>query len=171
MEITSRSLRRAIERQERKQAKRPPRPHGRNRNPLLALDRSTPFDEEEFASFSNEVRMAWHRICTGDGATQDFDNLAHAFGTSTVLSEPLGGAAIEAMQDANAAMRRIRERYLRTGKFGPDADALRSIPVALDLHDEFLRNCTPWQMTRALEEALRRFAEMAVTLEQRKEPQ
>lgn len=100
--------------------------------------------------------LAWHHLCNGGATTDHFDNLAYAINVTRVLSEPLGDAAVEVARSGMLALLGVRERYTRLGQFGVDADALRDVPIALDLHDEFLRHCTPLQMTRALEEAINR---------------
>lgn len=149
---TARSLRRKAERAARKpETKRRPKGSG-----LFAISRSTSYDSEEFARLSNEVRLSWHRMCTGEGTTQDYDNLAFMVNVTDVLSEPLGKEPLAIARAGGDSLAGIKLRYLRTRKFGVDGDSLRDIPPTLDLYDEFLRVCTPLQMTKALKETLRR---------------
>lgn len=123
---------------------------------MLAIGRSAPFTEEEFARLSNEARLAWHRLQTGDAGIPDFDNLVMAINTTKVLAEGFGIEAVEVVEHAQVALYEIQLRYKRLGKFGVDAFALKHMPDALDFHDECLRSCSPWQMTKALEEVLTR---------------
>lgn len=148
----NRAYRRELERQKR----RPGKPRPSKISGLFAISRSTPYTPEEFAKLSNEARMAWYRLCHGDATTTDYDNLTYAMNVTRVLAEPLGGDALTVVDLAQHRCIPMRERYLRLGRFGVDADALRDVPPALDLYDEFLQVCTPLQMTRALQECIRR---------------
>jgi hypothetical protein len=118
---------------------------------MLAVERSAPFNEHHFARLSNEVRMAWHRLQSGQAALADCDELVMAVNVIKVLAEGFGPAAVEVTEHAQAALYEVGQRYNRTGRFGVDADTLKYMPDALDFYDECLRNCTPWQMARALE--------------------
>lgn len=133
-----------------------PVPKRRSGSGLFAISRSTPYTPEEFARFSNEARMSWHKLCNGYAETVDYDNVVYALNVTRVLAEPLGGDALATVDLAQHRCIPIRERYARLAKFGVDADALRDIPPALDLYDEFLKVCTPLQMTGALSECIRR---------------
>ena len=125
---------------------------------LFAIHRSSPFDEEAAATHSNEARLAWHRMCTGEGTCKDFDELAMTLNTLRVLSEKLGPEPLEVVSRAAPALLDIRARYVRTRKFGVDAAALATVPDALDLYDEFLRVSTPMQMEKAWQTVLKRLA-------------
>lgn len=123
---------------------------------MFAIDRSQTFTQEDAARHSNEARLAWHRMCTGEGTTNDFDVLAMMLNVLHVLSEPLGKEALDVVDAGSAAMIGIKERYIAVKKFGVDATSLRDVPPVLDLYDEFLRVSTPLQMTKALQEAIKR---------------
>lgn len=123
---------------------------------LCAIGRSTNFSEHEFAVLSNEARMAWHKLQTGDATVAEYDSLVMAVNVTKILAEGFGTAAVEIMEHAQVALYEIAQRYRRTGRFGVDAFALKHMPDALDFHDECLRHCSPWQMTRALETAYER---------------
>ena len=122
---------------------------------LAAIGNSLPYTPEEAARISNEARMAWYRMCNGDGSTQSFDELVYALNTLRILVEPFD-EGVEVVTHAQEALLRIRQRYLEHGKFGVDAEALRDVPAALDLHDEFLSFTTPRQMVGALTKAVKR---------------
>lgn len=122
---------------------------------LAAIGYSQPYTPEEAAKVSNEARMAWWKMCNGEGSIKSFDELVCAFNTLRVLVEPLGGG-IEVVTHAQEALLRIRQRYLEHGKFGVDAEALCDVPLALDLYDEFLNHCTPRMMVNATTAAIKR---------------
>ena len=123
---------------------------------LAAIGNSLPFTQEEAARLSNEARLAWYRLCNGDGSTHAFDNVVYALNTLRVLVADLGHKAVEIVNAGQMAMLRVRERYQETGVFTVDEQGMVDVPVALDLHDEFLNHCTPRQMFGALTEAIKR---------------
>lgn len=123
---------------------------------LPAISNCLPLTEEEVARLSLEARMSWHRVCSGEGTTTDFDNLVFALNTTRVRAERVSDELVGIVYEGQMALLEIRNRYLRIGKFGADADALQKIPPVLDLHDEFLRHSTPAQMARAVATAIRR---------------
>lgn len=114
------------------------------------------FDEDEAATLSNETRMAWHRLTHGDGSQDDFDLLANSSNVALVRAETLGELAVETVQRAQAAIVAMKARYLRLGKFGPDAAALADVPPMLDFYDALITLGSPQLMTDALMEAVER---------------
>lgn len=125
---------------------------------LTPLIWSTVFTTEEVGTLSSEVRLAWHHLTHGSGTQQHFQMLAMAMNTCLVRCEAIGNgeAAEEVARRAQAALVAMQARHRRTGRFGPDAQALQDVPYALDLYDELLRNSTPLQMHDATKEALAR---------------
>lgn len=123
---------------------------------LAPIVRSSPMEPEDAASASNEVRMAWLRITQGDGTRTDFDRLALSMDMAAILAEPIGADALEAAERAQLALLAMKDRYRRLGRIGPDADALRELPVALDLYDQLLALCSPLQLAAAMNEATAR---------------
>jgi hypothetical protein len=123
---------------------------------LAAIGNSLPFPQEEAARISNEARLAWYRMSSGEGSPSAFDELVYAFNTLRVLADGLGPEPVEVVHNAQMALLRIRERHAQDGTFTTDDEALHAIPAALDLHDEFLNHCTPRQMFGALTEAIKR---------------
>lgn len=117
-----------------------------------------PMNEGNFAKCSNEVRTAWHHLCTGTGTTAHFDAVATAMNICLVRSESIGEDAVEVAQRAQAAMVAMQQRYLRCARLGPDAAALADVPLGLDLYDELLRMSSPLQLETALAEVSDRIA-------------
>lgn len=130
---------------------------------LAAIGNSLPYAPEEAAKISNEARMAWWKMCNGDGSTRSFDELVYALNTLRVLVEPFDDG-VEVVTRAQEALLRIRQRYLEHGKFGVDAEALRDVPPALDLYDEFLSYATPRMMVNAMTAAVKRMERARVEL-------
>lgn len=152
----NRAQRRASARESQRPARQRPRFGG-----LIAINRSEPLEPEEAARLSNEVRMAWQRMLDGNANVPDFDNLAHALNLTKVIADGFGQPAIDVAARAQGAMRQVRNRYARLGRFGVDAGALRDVPPALDFHDEILRTHSPNQLVKALDESARQLAEYA----------
>ena len=123
---------------------------------LTAISNSLPFTQEEVARLSNEVRLAWYRLCNGEGSTHAFDNVVYTLNTLRVLADGLGPQAVGVVHAAQLAMLRVRERYQKTGVFGADGQGMADMSAALDLHDEFLNHHTPRQMFGALTKAVKR---------------
>ena len=119
----------------------------------------TPMRENDVAKSSNAVRTAWHHLCNGSGTTDDFDRVAMAMNICLVRAESIGPDAVEVATRAQDALVTMQQRYLRLHRFGPDADALAHVPIALQLYDELLRMSSPLQLETALAEAYQRIAD------------
>lgn len=125
---------------------------------LEVLNRVMPMEPEDAASCSTEARMAWHHITHGSAEQAHFDRLHTAITLTAVRASHIDPLATEVATLACSALSTMQARHLRTGKLGADADALRAIPVALDLYDQLLALCSPLQLQAALDEAYRRIA-------------
>ena len=123
---------------------------------MAAIWRSRPMAQSEQRSIALDVHLAWQAMLDGTATVEHFDSLAMAINVVDALAIELGEAAKEITQPAKDALQGIRDRYLRLKRFGADAQALKYIPPALDLHDECLKACTPNQFHRALEAVARR---------------
>lgn len=119
----------------------------------LALART--YDVEDFSRISVEARMCWHRLSTGEGTENDFDDLAHFMNACSVAARGIDELLYETMLRGQLSMVRMQKRYERIQRFGPDAQALADIPMALDVMDEITRNSTPLQMVSATRESMR----------------
>lgn len=125
---------------------------------FAAIADRTPMRTEDAARCSNEVRMAWHHLCHGSGTTDHFDAVASAMNVCLVRSEAIGPDAVEVAIRAQTAMVAMQQRYMRCARLGPDADALATVPVALDLYDQLLQLSSPLQLRAALAETWGRIA-------------
>lgn len=140
------------------------RPH-RDRNDvalsaiLRPIKLCAAFEPEEAALLSNETRMAWHRLTSGEGSEPDFDLLANCSNVAFIQAEKLGEPAVEIVIAAQSAIVAMRDRYLRTGKWGADAVALRDVPPVLDFYDQLLALASPAVMVNALEQSINRMKE------------
>ncbi len=114
------------------------------------------FTEAEAAILSVELRMAWHRLTQGDGSQADFDLLANSSNVALIRAEQIDALAVDMVLRAQAAIVAMKARYLRLGKFGPDAAALADVPTMLDFYDDLIKLGSPQLMTNALKDAVQR---------------
>jgi hypothetical protein len=117
------------------------------------------YSEEEAAQLANSSRMAWFKITQGLGTVDDFDTLATMMNVIGILSEEIDKSLLQITQPASLSLAEMKIRYFKHGKFGVDATALRTIPDALDLHDEILRHMNPQKMIDTIEIAIKRLKE------------
>jgi hypothetical protein len=64
--------------------------------------------------------------------------------------------AIETVLRAQAAIEAMRDRYLRTARWGADAAALADVPPMLDFYDDLLAHGSPRVMLDALKVTVNR---------------
>lgn len=117
---------------------------------------SRTFDADEAAKISVDTRMSWYRLTHGEGSEPDFDLLANSSNVALVLAEPLGELPVDLVLRAQAAIEAMRDRYLRTGRWGADAAALQDVPPMLDFYDELLAHGSPRVMVDALKVTVKR---------------
>jgi len=154
-----------MNRAERRAAKHT-KPHvDRNKrfDPAYTLNRTKwmqTYTEEEAAELANKSRMAWFKMTNGLGTIDDFDTLATMMNVIGLLSQEIDKSLLEITQPASMSLAEIKIRYIKHGKFGVDAQALKTVPAALDLHDEILRHMNPQKMIDAIELSIKRLKEV-----------
>jgi len=107
------------------------------------------------------MRMAWHRLTHGDGTTQDMNVIANCCNVALVHAERIDDLVVDLVMRADAAIKSMDARYMRTGRWGADAAALSDVPPMLDLYDQLLELGTPATMVGALNESIKRMREEA----------
>ena len=122
-------------------------------NPIVLCQQ---FTGDEAASLSNETRLAWYRLTSGDGTQPDFDLVANCSNITLVQSEEIGAEAVEIVLQSQASIIEMKARYERTGAFGADSMALVTVPAMLDLYDQLLAFGSPAKMINSLNETVRR---------------
>lgn len=149
-------MNRAARRAEAKAAKSPTR---RRIDPfayLRTIGSLQPFTEAEKTKLSLPVRMAYEALRTGKADEGDFDTLAVVVNTCLIRAEQISPALVDRVIEAQDAMMRIKERHLRTGRMGLDAQAMADLLPILDLHEQLIDLSTPAQMRDALLEVMAR---------------
>lgn len=93
-----------------------------------------------------------------DGLAVDYtehDVLAHAIGVSLLRAydiagdDPATNHMLPYLLKATDALRRLGERYQRTGRWGFDGPALQEVKDGIDVYEEILMKSSPAEMTAA----------------------
>ena len=100
---------------------------------FAAIGRSMPLTEDEALKISNTTHVAWVKLMEGNAEIVDFDNIAQALNLARVIADGLGEPAITVAREAQDAMKGVRERYLRLGRFGADAATPAACPTGAGL--------------------------------------
>lgn len=104
------------------------------------------------------VREAFEDLRTGAASSDDgraWDILAHAVDVGTIRAieiagnEPDQNPMLPIMLAANEALKRIRERHDRLGKWALDGPAVVELLAAVDVYQEILMASSPAQMSNA----------------------
>lgn len=113
------------------------------------------YSDDEFRRLSLNARLAWHKLANGMGTQDDFDMLATCLNVAAVMAADIDELALDVLDRGMTAMVAMKERYMRLGRFGADADALQAMPHALNVHDEIIKNSTPLQTVTALRTSMK----------------
>lgn len=117
------------------------------------------YSDEEFRRLSNNARLPWYKLCNGLGTQEDFDMLTTCLNVAAIIAKDIDDLVLEVIDRGMNALAAMKSRFLRTGRFGADAEALQVMPDALDVHDEIIRNSTPLQTVTALRTAMKMVAQ------------
>lgn len=109
------------------------------------------------------VVIAYHTsidaMTGGTATTTHFDTLVYAMDIGVILAEHgIGTEYAEMIQPAMNGLIRAKERYLKTGKFGLDGDALAALKAVAGLHEAQLQVATRGQLEAAINEMHARIA-------------
>lgn len=105
----------------------------------------------------NRVNKALGTLARGawpDDDTESFDLLAHAIGVTIIRCEEIGGENPHPMRLAkagNEALRAIRERRDRVGRWGATRNEQIILAAAVEVYEAILQASSPAQMTAATE--------------------
>ena len=113
------------------------------------------YSDDEFRRLSVHARLAWQKLANGLGTQDDFEMLATCLNVAAVMAADIDDLVLDVLDRGMTAMVNMKERYMRLGRFGADAQALQAIPHALDVHDEIIKNSTPMQTVAALRTAMK----------------
>lgn len=144
---------------------------------LRLISELRPFDQAEVNTLTLAPQMAYQAISTGKAQPGDFDTLAAVVNVTLVRAERIelvgygqpddtpeelaeqqatGREMVALAKEAQDALMHMRQRFLRTGRWGVDAAARETLPAVLDLHHQILQLSLPKQMKAALLEVLDR---------------
>jgi hypothetical protein len=122
-------------------------------NPLNILRVSASMQQADVARLDVEARTAWERLRAGVGSESDWDVCADVANLCSVLGKNISPKVLEVAQAAARSLQVMQDRRDTSGTWGACHLSLAAIPGLLDLHHEFLKNCTPKQLMDALHEA------------------
>jgi hypothetical protein len=122
-------------------------------NPLNILRVSAAMPESDIVRLDVEARTAWERLRTGVGSESDWEACADVANLCSVLGKAISPKVLEVAQAAAQSLQVMQDRRDSSGKWGACHLSLAAMPDLLDLHHEFLKNCTPRQLMDALHEA------------------
>jgi hypothetical protein len=97
--------------------------------------------------------MAFERMKSGNGTSNDYDVLIVAFGEAKIRYAQIAcneNPAVDVLDTADASLLRTRIRWEKTGVWGFDGPALAEIADGLDLFEEVATNSSPMQMHNAM---------------------
>lgn len=115
----------------------------------------------------NAVNRALGQITRGeipaDGETHPFDYLAHAFGVALIRTIQIGGdnaRELQKLKEGNDALRSIRDRHERIGKWGTTRPEQLAMSAAAMVYEDILQASSPAQMAKAADERMETLKEM-----------
>ena len=121
---------------------------------------STPYTDDEVTKLMLPLRFAFEALRRGTATTADAFAIANAINDTAVRAwgledEEAANAAGPIANTAIAAMRRVGERYKKTGKLGLDGPGIADVAAGIDLYEQLVRLSTPAQMMAAASQAIR----------------
>lgn len=152
----NREQRRAIKR------KRPSQQGPRLRD-LLACNnvfkRLEPFTEAELLKLNLPIRMSFEALKKGEGTAQDFHDLDAVVCTCVIRGREVSPECEQVALAAYEALRRVRERWMATSKWGFDGPALMDVGDCIELHEQLVALSTPLELANALKQVIRNDAQ------------
>ena len=121
---------------------------------------STPYTDDEVTKLMLPLRFAFEALRRGTATTADAFAIGNAINDTAVRAwgledEEAANAAGPIANTAIAAMRRVGERYKKTGKLGLDGPGIADVAAGIDLYEQLVRLSTPAQMMAAASQAIR----------------
>lgn len=123
---------------------------------MLAIWRRQEYTAEELVRLKLPIRAAYDELKAGRGTQQHWADLSVAVNTSLIRAESIHPLVEQTAIQARDALVRMRDRYMRTGRWGFDGPGIGEVLAGVELHEELLDNSTPQQMLQAGREARKR---------------
>lgn len=125
----------------------------------MVTARCTPYEvnaKHDAQAIMVKLRTALQKMidrAVPDGDTKAHDYIIISFGEAKVRYLEIGGRennpALDALTQAELAMKRARERHDRIGQWGLDGPAIEALKTGVDLYEQVLMLSTPQQMADA----------------------
>lgn len=118
--------------------------------PIALLRDCRPYEEREINLDLVKIREAFIRLKDGSADTEDFRRVAVAINLAKVRAMDIDDILANAIEDAQDAMTRCKERFTKHGRYGFDGQGLQITEYAIDAHEEILKNSSPKLMEDAM---------------------
>lgn len=119
-----------------------------------------PLSDEEQSNVLISYWQAIEAMTGGYAVSSHFDALVYALNLGVLLSgDDVGMADIELLADAMEGIRRTKDRFMKTDKFGLDGESLKAVRAAYVFHEAQIRSVTRGAWAAAIDEMHRRIAD------------
>ena len=151
------TLNRAMRRQQAKDAKRKP-PAALKRfssqteamkyllKPLTLLNDCRPYTPEEIAGDLIRIRACYDRLKDGTADQEDFNRVGVAINLAKLRAMEIDETLADAIERAQDAMNRCKQRWDKHGRFGFDGQGLQDMDYAIEAHETIVEKSTLKQM-------------------------
>lgn len=120
----------------------------------------TPLPSENQTNVVIAYHTAIDAMTGGYAEKSHFDTLVYAMDIGVILAERgIGEEYAESIMPAMNGLIRAKGRYLKTGKFGLDGEAVTALKAVADLHEAQLQVATRGQLEAAINEMHARIAQ------------
>ena len=123
---------------------------------LRLLNSARPYEPGKMVAEHVITTECFVRLRNGTGTEEDFDRIGMILNVGLIRAEKIDPSLVHTMQEAQEAMCRMKDRYLRGLRFGFDAQGLRDTMAALDDYQTIMDASTPLQMLAAIKKAYAR---------------
>lgn len=117
--------------------------------PLVLLENARPFEDGEKAHEYLVLRAALERLVDGSADTGDFDHVAMHINIVKIRALEIDEGLADLIEQAQDAMGRAKERWLKTNRFGFDGAGLVAVREAMDAAEAIVDASSPLQMAAA----------------------
>jgi len=136
-----------------------PSPTGPRLRDLLAcgnvMKRLEPFTPAELLKLNLPIRMSFQAFKMGTATAQDFHDLDAMVCTCVVRGREVAPECEQVALAAYEALRRVRDRWMQTKRWGFDGPAILELGDCIELHEQLVALSTPLEMMDALKQVIR----------------
>lgn len=116
--------------------------------------RIEPFTAEEITALELPVTLAFAKLQVGACSEQGFFDLFTALIATAVRARDIHPEVVAAAEEATQYLREAKQRARKHGRYLLTGPAFEPVRIAIDLHNQMIRNSSPLQMKTALQTAI-----------------